>query len=140
MENEQSDNAIAGKYFLYTRPSYSVSTSYTAELDVMDSQFNLEFRGGGSSSSLWSVPGDYVIVVYGENSGNTALLTEVKFDIKVYKTMPFDIVNRALIIIAWFLILGSIGSMINNHFEFIELKKEYEHAGESEQKYTGGEM
>ena len=88
------------KYFIYSQFAFGQSPSNQAGSDDIRSITNdgfwyIEFAGDTSGLLVRSVPGDYVIIVSGTNSGGT----NVYFDLAVKIDGPGDIVEVLLILI-----------------------------------------
>jgi len=81
-----SPTLLTGQDFLYSEFAYGRppedSITSTDEVDINNNGFwYIEFAGSTSGDYLMSIPGKYVIVVYGENTGPTD--TTVKFNLAI---------------------------------------------------------
>ncbi len=72
--------------YFYTFSSNEVSITYNG-------YWYIEFGGGTSGDYLISIPGSYVVVVYGDNDGPIAD-TEVKFNIVIKIDGPGDLLEE----------------------------------------------
>ena len=92
-DDKDAPTTLAAKEFVYSEyaigedPVDSVSHDNEAALEN-DAFFYIEFMGDRIGTSLISVPGDYLIVVYGENLGVKD--DEVTFDIEAMLDGPYD--------------------------------------------------
>jgi len=84
-----SPSTLNGLYFVYTQfawGAYPSSYTYSDNARTFDfsedGYYYIEFAGGASGDYLISIPGSYVIVVYGENNG-PASDTMVSFNLRV---------------------------------------------------------
>lgn len=108
--NPQTQN---GKYYCYTRPLWTSFTGYYDRvLSVSDYAYNIEFYGDGSTSNIWSMPGDYTIVIYGINSWSGSEV--VLFDLNLKISGPGDILNQIFSTAGWVIlcVVGCIAGYI----------------------------
>jgi len=92
-DDKDAPTTLAAKNFVYSEyaigedPQNLVSSDNEVDLEN-DAFFYIEFMGDRTGTSLISVPGDYVIVVYGENLGLDD--DDVLFDIEAMLDGPYD--------------------------------------------------
>jgi hypothetical protein len=98
-------NNLNGEDFIYSEftygrsPSvYDVATSTNVVSITEDGYYYIEFAGDTTGDFLRSVPGSYVIVVYGTNSGGPSW-DNVKFDIAIRIDGPGQILELIMILI-----------------------------------------
>ena len=100
-EASSAPGSISGeKYFIYSQFTFGQTPSNQAGADDIRSISNegywyIEFAGEVSGLYLRSVPGDYVVIVSGTNSGGT----NVYFDLVIKIDGPGDIIETLLILI-----------------------------------------
>ena len=102
-ENESSSlpNNVLGENFIYSKftygdnPDLQVSTATSRNIDA-DGYYYIEFAGNIASNKLISIPGDYVVFVYGSNSGGGP---NVYFDLLIKTDGSGEIVETWLILI-----------------------------------------
>lgn len=95
-----SPSGLNGLYFVYTEFAWGAyPSSYTYSDNVRtfdfseDGYYYLEFAGGASGDYLVSIPGSYVIVVYGENNGPPSD-SIVSFNLRVKIDGPGDFLEE----------------------------------------------
>jgi hypothetical protein len=111
---------LNGLYFVYTQFAWGVYPSSYVYSDNMrtfgydeDGYYYIEFAGGASGDYLISIPGSYVIVVYGENNGPTSDTT-VNFNLRVKIDGPGELLEEifyyigagVIVVVILFLSLG----------------------------------
>ena len=110
-ENDTAPSSVTGRYFLVSTPSYythpdnvgsGVTNTVTA---TYDDNYNIEFMGDGSNGTpnIWSEPGDYVVLVYGSNSGSTED-KDVTFNIRISADGLGSMLNTLFLVVGWFLV------------------------------------
>jgi hypothetical protein len=97
---ESASSGITGEDFVYTR--FAFGNNLVSSTNVRSIQYDgywyIEFAGDTSGISLISIPGDYVLIVYGLNNGG-GTWTDVKFDITIKTNGPGPILELILILI-----------------------------------------
>ncbi len=105
-----------GKNFLLSSPNINVDPAgisgagVTIATCTYDDFFSIEFMGDGTTigtDSIWSEPGDYVIVVYGTNDGAAFNFHNIYFNLKVKVQGMGDISSLICNILGWILIIGT---------------------------------
>jgi len=94
-----SPGGLTGLYFVYSQFVWGQTPSvYTGSDNVRtfgyseDGYWYIEFAGGASGDYLISIPGSYVIVVYGDNNGPSSDTT-VRFNLVVKIDGPGDLLE-----------------------------------------------
>lgn len=102
---------LTGQDFVYSQFVWgqSIPSAYTYSGDETSITYNgywyIEFAGDTSGSYLISIPGSYVIVVYGDNDGPE---TDVKFNIVIKIDGPGDLLEE----IFYYLGAGVIAALV----------------------------
>ncbi|MHA2391745.1 MAG: hypothetical protein ACXAEX_07230 [Promethearchaeota archaeon] len=103
---------LSGQNFVYSQfvwgqnpSSYTFSTTSIAITN--NGYWYIEFAGSTNGDYLISIPGNYVIVVYGTNSGPSAI-TAVRFNIIIRIDGPGDLLQRIFYYIGSGLIIGLV--------------------------------
>ncbi len=109
VKNTTLPQDLTGRYFYWTVASWGGSYAYCPRYVTCsrDDFYNIEFKGDGDGSDIWSEPGNYVIVVYGTNAGTGASDVNVKFNLTVTIDGMGPIFSTVLNIIGW-TILGLV--------------------------------
>jgi len=108
-----------GKYFVYSTHNWNQNPGGTYVQSVtaaIDDSYDIEFMGDGSGSGIWSEPGDYVIIVYGNNAFVNS--TEVKFNIEITTDGSRDSINTTISSIGCVLLIAAAVLLI------VSIKKE----------------
>ena len=94
---EDPSSGVSGESFIYTEFAFGNNlVGYTTSSSIQyDGYWYLEFAGDTSGTSLISIPGDYVLIVYGTNNGGT----QVKFDLTIKTNGPGTIIELILILV-----------------------------------------
>ena len=111
---ETNTNNLNGEDFVYseftygrTPSSYDVATS-TDEVSITeDGYYYIEFAGDTTGDYLRSVPGPYVIVIYGTNNGGPNW-DEVKFNVTIRIDGPGQFLELILILIGMTALVATI--------------------------------
>jgi hypothetical protein len=99
-EASSNPGPITGENLIYSQFAFgqtpaSQTASATSRSITNDGFWYIEFAGDVTGDYLISVPGDYVVIVYGTNS----FATDVYFDLVIKIDGPGDIVETLLILI-----------------------------------------
>jgi hypothetical protein len=112
-ENDTLTSSVTGmRYFLTSTPSYytnpdSVGSGVVNTVTATnDDAYYIEFMGDGSSgtTNIWSEPGNYVLLVYGSNSGTGPTDHDVKFNITISLAGLGKVLSIMCTILGWSLI------------------------------------
>ena len=111
---ETNTNNLNGEDFVYSEFTYGRSPSQwdvaTADNEVSiteDGYYYIEFAGDANGDYLRSVPGPYVIVVYGTNSGGPNW-DDVIFDITIKIDGPGEFLELIFILIGMITLVATI--------------------------------
>lgn len=108
---------IGGKSFVYSEFAFGRSPTFstvaypaTSRSITNEGHWYIEFAGAVNGVYLISVPGDYVVIVYGSNTGGT----NVYFDLIVKIDGPGEIIGMLLTLVgigmlAAILVIGTMG-------------------------------
>ncbi|MHA2008049.1 MAG: hypothetical protein ACXABO_11945 [Promethearchaeota archaeon] len=93
-----SPTIISGQYFVYSQFAWGQSpylyTSSTNSITISNNGYwYIEFAGGTGGDYIISIPGKYVIVIYGDNSG-PPIDTSVRFNLKIRIDGPGDFLEE----------------------------------------------
>jgi hypothetical protein len=107
-----SPAGMSGLDFVYSQFVWGQSpSSFTNDASSRTITYNgywyIEFAGGTNGDYLISIPGAYVVVVYGDNDGPPAD-TDVRFNIVIEKDGPGDLLERLFYYIGAAVILVAI--------------------------------
>ncbi len=104
-----------GEYFIATPYVYpdtptTTPTVITSLTINQDDSYRLDFMGDGTTTGtdrLWSLPGDYVILVWGTNSTNFATNENILFDIEIQVDGLDDLLFSTLGIISIIVLIAA---------------------------------
>ncbi len=108
---------IGGRSFVYSEFAYgrspaiyTVAYASTSRSITNEGNWYIEFAGGVNGAYLVSIPGDYVVIVYGTNSGGT----NVFFDLVIKIDGPGEIIGTLIMLIGIgalvaILVIGTLG-------------------------------
>ena len=111
---------LGGEDFIYSEfaygrsPSlYTVAYSTTSRTIANEGFYYIEFAGDTTGAYLLSVPGDYVVIVYGTNSGGPGD-TDVTFNLVIKIDGPGEIIGMLVLLIGIgalvaIMIIGTMG-------------------------------
>ena len=95
-------------YSIYPQGSVR-SDDYRLPISVKDVVYKIDFLGGddgGETGDLISVPGDYVVVIWGEND-STFGHTQVKIDLKILIDGLGDTLRNVFFTMGWIVLLAA---------------------------------
>jgi hypothetical protein len=97
---ESPSNGLTGDDFVYTRFAFgnNLVGSANSRSIQYDGYWYIEFAGDTSGVSLISIPGDYVLIIYGTNNGGGSW-TDVKFDLTIKTEGPGAILELIFILV-----------------------------------------
>jgi len=104
------DGIITRIYFTYARYRYpsSPTQGYSDRYDIStDQSYKFDFMGSGTSGALYSRPGDYIVLIWGDNSTDYTTNENLKFDIKIRVDGLGDLLFNTLIMIGTIVIIAA---------------------------------
>ena len=111
---ETNTYSLNGEDFVYSEftygrspYNYDVATSTNAVSITEDGYYYIEFAGDTTGDFLRSVPGPYVIVVYGYNNGGPSW-EDVTFDLTIKIDGPGQLLETILILIGVITLIATI--------------------------------
>jgi len=111
---ETHPHDLNGENFIYSEFSYGrspsiydVATPANVVSITEDGYYYIEFAGDNSGDFLRSVPGPYVIIIYGTNSGGPSW-EDVKFDVTIKIDGPGQFLEVILLLIGIIILIATI--------------------------------
>lgn len=113
--SNSTPSSASGKSFLYYTVTYgsTPSVSYASSVEIYnDGMYNIEFKG----SNLASIPGDYVVIVYGTNYTNSlpAGQEELRFNIDIKVDGPGHWIARIVSYAGWIFVVVFAAMFVYN--------------------------
>ncbi|MHA2038202.1 MAG: hypothetical protein ACW98X_17330 [Promethearchaeota archaeon] len=110
--NNSPDTDMTGLFFVWSQFAWGQApSSHTDDANSRTIQYNgywyIEFAGSTNGDYLISIPGSYVVVVYGDNDG-PAINTDVRFNILIKKDGPGEFLEMLFYYIGAGIILAAI--------------------------------
>jgi hypothetical protein len=98
-------DTVTGQYFVVSIPSYGSSPSanrYTSYTSNSYKSFEIDFGGDATGGTVIFVPGTYVVVIYGANSGTS---TDIQFSLQITTDIFGRVWGRFVFTAGWIIII-----------------------------------
>ena len=102
---------ITGKGFIYSVPNIAANPAATGVDEVnlaKDGFYYIEFMGARNGNGIYSIPGDYVIIIYATNPPVFAEQTWNKVDIKVIRPGNVELAQTIWAIVGFSIIIAGV--------------------------------